>query len=173
VSELRPIPDFPGYLASEDGRIWSTRNGGRWLVGSTSTCGYVLACLRINGRKVSKSAHRLVAFAWLGLPPFDGATVNHKNGIKTDNRVENLEWCSMSENLKHGWQTGLTRATNEHRESARRQGHRNRALSVDQVREIRHRIANGEQQKAVAAMLNVDAGSISRIARGISYTDVI
>ena len=49
---------------------------------------------------------RLIAMAWLGLPP-EGYTVNHKNGIWSDNRPENLEWISLSENIKHGFETGL------------------------------------------------------------------
>jgi len=53
---------------------------------------------------------RLVAAAWIGTPE-PGMTVNHINGIWLDNSVENLEWVSLSENIKKGFETGLYAAT--------------------------------------------------------------
>lgn len=72
------------------------------LAKSLMGAGYVKADLWKNGVRQQTSVHRLVAEAFLEKP--EGATeINHKNGIKTDNRVTNLEWVSRAENVNHSY----------------------------------------------------------------------
>lgn len=59
-----------------------------------------------DGKPHTKKVHRLVAEAFLDCDP-DRDQINHKNGIKTDNRVENIEWCTRSENTRHAYANGL------------------------------------------------------------------
>lgn len=67
--------------------------------------GYYTITFSIGNNKFNKfQIHRIVAKAFID-NPFKKRCINHINGIKTDNRVENLEWCTHSENEKHSYKT--------------------------------------------------------------------
>ena len=110
----RDIPGYEGrYAVTENGHLWSypksgrgrSQHKGRWLLGHLDSFGYLTIGLwDKNHKKKTVKIHRLVAFTWLGTSSLD---VNHKNGIKTDNRVENLEWVTRKENNHHALATGL------------------------------------------------------------------
>lgn len=68
--------------------------------------GYQRVRLCIDNVRVSKTVHRLVAKYFIDNPNCL-PQVNHINGIKSDNRLENLEWCSASQNIKHAIKNGL------------------------------------------------------------------
>ncbi|MGE1562174.1 HNH endonuclease [Pantoea septica] len=87
-----------------------TRNGrpvsARELTKLTDKDGYLIVGLNRDGYQRKIGIHRLVAMAFIS---GSGSMVNHLNGIKSDNRAENLEWCDASRNEKHAYQLGLKR----------------------------------------------------------------
>lgn len=113
--EWRDVVGWEGlYAVSSFGRVKSfdrvtgkaRKQPGRLLAQSTDGGGYPFVALYHKPRKRYAKVHHLVCEAYIGPKP-EGAVVNHKNGIKTDNRVENLEWVSSSANNRHAYRAGL------------------------------------------------------------------
>lgn len=98
--EWRPVVGFEGkYEVSRCGRIRNAKSE-KVLSMAINTCGYDCPTLYKDGKKYAVRAHRAVIKAFLGDIP-EHLEVNHKNGIKTDNRLENLELITHKENLFH------------------------------------------------------------------------
>lgn len=89
----------PKYMVSNLGNVKNAITG-KQLAGSVNNKGYIRYDLCIDGKRVAKAGHRLVAEAFL--PKVDGKVyVNHIDGNKTNNRIDNLEWCTCQENSQH------------------------------------------------------------------------
>lgn len=99
------IDGFPGYEISSACRIRSLPHK-RILKQSNHIKGYMTIGLRKNRESSSRLVHRLFAIAFVPNPenkPF----INHKNGNKKDNTIENLEWCTGKENSIHASLNGM------------------------------------------------------------------
>lgn len=92
------IIDYPGYEVSNMGRV---RNSRKQILKSAlrPNTGYEYVVLRNGNKTYHANIQRLVAMAFIPNPQ-NYPIVNHKNEIRTDNRVENLEWCTASYNAK-------------------------------------------------------------------------
>ena len=103
----KPVDGYEGiYEVSDQGRIRNSKRDGRIMTQSKVTHGYRAVHLSKDGKTRSILVHRLVAKAFIPNPS-DKAQVNHKYGIKSNNRVLNLEWSTPRENLEHARNTGL------------------------------------------------------------------
>ena len=94
-----------GNLRSIDRYVKHYKGGERLYKGQPKKTrlnynGYIRCNLKNNGKRYDFAVHRLVAIAFLDNPN-NYKYVNHINGIKTDNNVENLEWCTMQQNIIH------------------------------------------------------------------------
>lgn len=105
---MKDIAGYEGqYAVTEDGKVWSYKRNS-FLSPNRIYSGYLRVGLRDskNGQKrKAHSIHRLVAIAYIENPE-GKEEVNHKNGVRYDNRVENLEWATRSENNQHAWTHG-------------------------------------------------------------------
>lgn len=107
------------YSVNKIGQVFSKVRG---LLGTDkSRTGYLRVALSKNGKTKRFLVHRLVAIAYIPNPE-NKKQVNHKDGNKQNNAVENLEWCTISENAQHAFATGLRFSTDKQKEAASKTG---------------------------------------------------
>ena len=98
------IKDYEDYSVNTLGQIWSFKTN-KYLKHNFRG-GYPSVTLYNDTMKKRHTIHRLVTEYFIP-NPLNKRTVNHINGIKDDNRIENLEWATDQENISHGYQLGL------------------------------------------------------------------
>jgi hypothetical protein len=163
----KDVKDFEGlYQVSNLGnvkrliskRVLCERFIGRFI----DRYGYVKRVLSKEGKNYYFTEHRLVAIAFIENPEYK-LTINHINGIKTDNRLENLEWNTNLENKQHAVKSGLTnlKGTN----------HPKSKLTEEQVLEIRE-IGFSQTRMSLSKKYGVCRNSILRIITGKNWNHI-
>lgn len=174
----RRIKGYSGiYKVSNDGLVKSidhfvnSKNGfkriqyGRILKQSKSRKGYMMVSLVNDKKKFHASAHRLVALAFIP-NPLNLPQVNHKDGDKSNNHVDNLEWVTGSENVKHAFKNRLivpNYAENHHMSK----------LKNFDILAIRDRYKNGENATSIYKDYQVVSfTAFQNIISGKTYKDI-
>ncbi len=125
--------------------------------------GYPEVAVQIAGKRKKFTVHRLVGRAFVpGYSP--ELSINHINGVKTDNRAENLEWVTLSKNTQLQWETGLV--------DLRGDAHPSRKLSSGQVRIMRRLLKIGATAGELAILTGVSDSLVYLIEKGERWNSV-
>jgi len=149
----RDIKGFPNHKISNLGRLKSfgVKKEGVIIKGFLDKDGYRRHFMRYKNISKNKLAHRLVAEAFIPNPE-NKPQVNHKDGNKLNNKVDNLEWCSSQENIAHACETGLRKNKGEHNVKAK--------LKAYEVDQIKHALSMGVAPKNLAKEYGVTRTTI-------------
>lgn len=151
-TEFIEIPNYINYKINRVGDIIGMRGK---MLKPWKVKGYPMVELNHSGIAV----HRLVALTFI--PNLKGKPqVNHRNGIKTDNRVENLEWCTNQENQNHAVENDL-KCTGTNHPSAK--------LNPEEVKNIRNLSEEGLSQRKIAKIYGVTHSTIGQLLRGKNW----
>lgn len=157
----KKIDDYEGlYEVSNLGRVRDLKGNIKPMYKQNK--GYNCLSIYINGKTYHPTIHRLVAKAFI--PKEEGLTqINHKDGNKDNNCVDNLEWCSQKQNYQHG----MKKYFYSHNEN-----HYFAKLTNEQVKCIPELFNIGFTRATIARILNINPSSIEAIEHKISYREL-
>lgn len=159
MEQLKEVPNFPLYSASSFGYILNNKSK-RILKECLLNCGYKQVSLCNNGAVNNVLVHRVIAKTFIENPE-NKKQVNHINGIKTDNSLENLEWNTRSENQLHSIKTGL-RTT---------KGVKNSQCKLSE-KEVINILNDKRQYKFISEQYKISISTVSDIKRGYSWSHI-
>lgn len=150
---MKIIKEYPNYRVDESGNVFSIKSK-KMLKHHTRRDGYKYVALYHNGKGFKNAIHRLVASAYCLRIDYNRNTVNHIDGNKNNNHYSNLEWCSLKENIRHAWKTGLYH-TGENHHSAKIKN-----LDIEKIKQL---YREGIKQQEIANRYGIGQDHVSRI----------
>ena len=158
VSNYGNVKSLDHYCVN---RLGTGKQTGRVLKQQKSNKGYLRVTLSYNKKRFTTGVHRLVALEFI--PNTENKPqVNHVNGIKHDNRAENLEWCTNSENQIHAVKSKLIKYNLAEK-------HHNSKLSNKEVLNVRALFKIGFTNKELANDYGISQSAMSNILRNKTY----
>ena len=152
---------FPNYIAVKSGDIYSMKTY-KFLKKATNkdTGYYIVTLCNDSGHRIGESVHRLIALAFLPNPE-NKPQVNHIDGVKINNSVDNLEWCTVSENAIHAWNTGLKPLVLS-----------TRSTDNDTIHTICKMICDNFTNAEIIRKTNASQSIVASMRHGDIYTDI-
>lgn len=144
------------YTITSDGEVFSDNSGKMKTRNKGKTKYQIINFMREDGAKKTFRLHRLVMMAFEPREDIDTLEVNHKDGDKTNNKLDNLEWCSPSENQIHAYQVGLQHARRGELSNFSK-------LTEEEIKEIFQMRKQGMLQREIADKIGCTRSNISYI----------
>ena len=162
--ELRPVVGYENfYSVSSDGMVYSKRGRSPGvMIHIRKKKGYLAVRLSVGKKHKSRLVHRLVAQAFIP-NPLEKPQVNHKDGIKNNNSVTNLEWVTNSENAAHAVSCGLIKIGEQHPRAK---------LTKKKIEEILLLDRQGHSANQIAQSFGISKYTVRAILGGKSWTHV-
>lgn len=151
------IPELKDYYTvTSDGEFYSDNSGKMKTRNKPGTDYQIINFQQINGKKKTFRAHRLVLMAFNPVENMSQLEVNHKDGDKRNNALDNLEWCTSSDNQKHAYRTGLHQSRKGEKSNFSK-------LSEEDVKKVFELRKQGLTQQKIAEEVGCTRSNISYI----------
>ena len=148
------------YYATEEGEIISSYQN-QDLAQSLDKNGYSRPGLRdAQGKSIRVHRHRLILATFNPVEGWENLEVNHKDGNKLNNRLDNLEWCTTKENIHHAMETGLKRHGEDHGSAT---------ITEKTAILILEKYKNGEKVTHIARELGIGRQTVSHLVHGRTW----